>query len=42
VNGTSTFNVRGTGSDGSTFSFHATDHFNVRPDGTVNEFFHCH
>jgi hypothetical protein len=18
------------------------DHFNVRPDGTVNEFFHCH
>jgi len=42
VNGTSTFNVRGTGSDGSTFSNHVTDHFNERPDGTVNEFFHCH
>jgi hypothetical protein len=42
VNGTFTFNVRGTGSDGSTFSNHNIDHFNVRPDGTVNEFFHCH
>jgi hypothetical protein len=42
VNGTFTFNVRGTGSDGSTFSNHVTDHFNARPDGTVNEFFHCH
>ena len=42
VNGTFTFNVRGTGSDGSTFSNHVTDHFNERPDGTVNEFFHCH
>jgi hypothetical protein len=42
VNGTFTFNVRGTGSDGSTFSNHVTDHFNQRPDGTVNEFFHCH
>lgn len=42
VNGTFTFNVRGTGSDGSTFSNHVTDHFNTRPDGTVNQFFHCH
>lgn len=42
VEGTSTFNVRGTGSDGSTFSNHVDDHFNVRPNGTVNEFFHCH
>jgi hypothetical protein len=42
VNGTFTFNVRGTGSDGSSFTNHSTDHFNERPDGTVNEFFHCH
>ena len=42
VNGTFTFTVHGVGSDGSTFSNHATDHFNVRPDGTVNAFFHCH
>ena len=42
VNGTFTFTVHGTGSDGSTLRFHSTDHFNVRPDGTVNEFFHCH
>lgn len=42
VNGTFTFSVRGTGSDGSTFSNHNVAHFNVRPDGTVNEFFHCH
>jgi hypothetical protein len=42
VNGTFTFTARGTGSDGSTFQNHTTDHFNQRPDGTVNEFFHCH
>jgi len=42
VNGTFTFNVRGTGSDGSTFSNHIVDHFNERPDGTVNAFFRCH
>jgi hypothetical protein len=42
VNGTFTFNVRGTGSDGSSFTNHVTDHFNERPDGSVNEFFHCH
>jgi predicted lipoprotein with Yx(FWY)xxD motif len=23
-------------------SNHMNDHFNVRPDSTVNEFFHCH
>ena len=42
VNGTFTFNVRATGSDGSTFSNHIVDHFNERPDGTVNAFFRCH
>lgn len=42
VNGTFTFSVRGTGSDGSTFSNHNVEHFNQRPDGTVHEFFHCH
>jgi hypothetical protein len=42
VNGTFTFNVRGTLSDGSVFSNHVIDHFNVRPDGTVNQFFRCH
>ena len=42
VNGTATFNIRGTGSDGSTFSSHQVQHFNVRPDGTAQEFFHCH
>ena len=42
VEGTFTFNIRGTGSDGSTFRNHTDEHFNVRPNGTVNEFFHCH
>ena len=42
VNGTFTFNLRGTGSDGSIVSVNLVEHFNVRPDGTVNEFFHCH
>lgn len=42
VNGTFTFNVRGTGSDGSTFANSNVEHFNVRPDGTVQEFFRCH
>ena len=42
VNGTFTFSVRGTGSDGSTFSNQSVNHFNQRPDGTVHEFFHCH
>jgi len=42
ANGTFTFNIRGTGSDGSTFKVHFVDHFNERPDGTVNQFFRCH
>lgn len=42
VSGTFTFSVRGTGSDGSTFSNQNVEHFNQRPDGTVHEFFHCH
>ena len=41
VNGTFTFNLTGTGSDGSTLNAHQVEHFNARPDGTVNEFFHC-
>jgi hypothetical protein len=42
VNGTFTFSVRGKGSDGSRVSINLVEHFNERPDGTVNEFFHCH
>ena len=42
ANSTFTFNIRGTGSDGSTFRTHQNAHFNERPDGTVNEFFRCH
>ena len=42
VNGTFTFTVHGTGSDGSTVRLHITEHFNERPDGTVNDFFRCH
>ena len=42
VNGTFTVNVRGVGSDGSTFSNHVGEHFNARPNVSVNEFFHCH
>jgi hypothetical protein len=42
VNGTFTFNLQGMGSDGSKLSNHLVDHFNHRPDGTVNEFFRCH
>ena len=42
VNTTFTFSIRGTGSDGSTFSVNQVAHFNQRPDGSVNEFFHCH
>jgi hypothetical protein len=33
VNGTLTFTTHGTGSDGSTFKNHTTDHFIQRPDG---------
>jgi hypothetical protein len=43
VNLTSTFNLRATGSDGSTLSYHEDGHFTARPDGSiVTEFFHCH
>ena len=41
VNGTDIFSIHGTGSDGSTFSVQQNEHFNTRPDGSVNEFFHC-
>jgi hypothetical protein len=41
VNGTFTFNVRGTGSDGSSFSNHVTDHFNTTPTGAEFFFTHC-
>jgi hypothetical protein len=42
VNGTFTFSVHGTGSDGSTLRNHSTAHFTSRPNGTVHEFFKCH
>ena len=42
VNGTDTFNVRGTGSDGSSFSNHVVDHFNTTPTGAEFFFTHCH
>jgi hypothetical protein len=42
VNGTFTFSIRGVTEDGDRISFHLTEHFNERPDGTVNEFFRCH
>jgi hypothetical protein len=42
ANGTFTFNLNGTGSDGSKLSIHQVEHFNQKPDGSVNEFFHCH
>jgi hypothetical protein len=42
VNGTFTFSVRGTGSDGSTLFNQTVEHFNQLPDGTVHEFFRCH
>ena len=42
VNGTFTFNVRGKGSDGSSFSNHVTDHFNATPTGAEFFFTHCH
>lgn len=36
------FRVRGTGSDGSTLSMNAIDHFTQRPNGSVRQFFRCH
>ena len=41
VNGTFTFNLRGTGSDGSTLSVHQVDHFNTTPTGAEFFFTHC-
>jgi hypothetical protein len=40
-NGTFTFNLALKGSDGSKYTEHSLDHFNVRPDGTENFFSHC-
>jgi hypothetical protein len=42
VNGTFTFNVHGTGSDGSRIDVHLTDHFNTTPNGAEFFFTHCH
>jgi hypothetical protein len=42
VNGTATFTVRGTGSDGSRFVTHLTDHFNTTPTGAEFFFTRCH
>ena len=42
VNGTFTFNLHGTGSDGSTLNVHQVDHFNTTPTGAEFFFTHCH
>jgi hypothetical protein len=42
VNGTFTFTAHRTGSDGSTFKTHLTDHFNVTLNGAEFFFTHCH
>jgi hypothetical protein len=42
VNGTFTFNLTGSYSDGTAIDFHAVDHFNTRPNGTENLFSRCH
>jgi hypothetical protein len=42
TNGTFTFNITLTGSDGSKVSHHEVEHFDQRPNGTVHEFFRCH
>ena len=41
VGGTFTFNATANGSDGSKVSVHEVEHFNARPDGTINEFSRC-
>jgi hypothetical protein len=41
-NGTFTFTIRGTGSDGSRFVTHSTDHFNTTPTGAEFFFTRCH
>jgi hypothetical protein len=42
--GTFTFDLHGTGSDGSTITFNSVEHFSVTPDGVENEFSfeNCH
>jgi hypothetical protein len=42
VNGTFTFTAHGTGSDGSVFKVHETDHFNTTPTGAEFFFTRCH
>jgi hypothetical protein len=42
VNGTFTFNLHGTGSDGSSLNVHEVDHFNTTPTGAEFFFTHCH
>jgi hypothetical protein len=42
VNGTFTFTAHGTGSDGSAFKVHETDHFNTTPTGAEFFFTRCH
>jgi hypothetical protein len=42
VNGTFTFELTGSYSDGTKIDFHVVDHFNARPDGTENFFSRCH
>jgi hypothetical protein len=42
VNGTFTFNISGTFADGTRFSEHLVEHFNVTPDGTEFFFSRCH
>lgn len=42
VNGTFTFSINGTGSDGSTLRHQSVQHFDATPNGTVHQFFRCH
>jgi hypothetical protein len=44
ADGTFTFSLHGTGSDGSTLTFTSVEHFNVTPAGVTNEisFENCH
>jgi hypothetical protein len=42
ANGTFTFSVRGTGTDGSRVNVHVVDHFNTTPTGAEFFFTHCH
>jgi hypothetical protein len=42
VNGTFTFSVRGSNTDGERINFHLVDHFNETPSGGSFFFTHCH